>query len=114
MSLDDQMKAASGDLFRTKVPVTNQLHRDLLMRCSGARAIVEALRDAKSNLPGMVMAIAIAEAEAAKAQIDLSGKTYREAAKAGVDLTAVSAIYTTYGEDGRTLEMTIETEAPAE
>lgn len=114
MSIDADMKAAAeGDLFRTLVPVTNPRHRDLLMRNSGARSIVEALKAAKSNLPGMVMAIAIAEAEAAKDQIALSGMTYREAAKAGIDLTAVSAIYTSFAGDNRTIEMTVETEAPA-
>lgn len=101
----------SDDLFRKTYPVTNSRHRDQLMLTSGMRLVIDALKETESKLPGMVMAIAIAEGVAASEQVRLSGTIYREAAKAGADLSTVSAIYTEYAGDD--LVMIVESEAPA-
>jgi hypothetical protein len=80
---------SDGDLFRKRVPVTSAKHRDTLMFAAGMRTIVDALKDSQCVLPGMKLAIAIGEAALAKEQISIASHAYREAAKAGVDLSAV-------------------------
>lgn len=104
--------SGSNDLFRTVYPVVSAEHRDTLMMAAGMREIVEKLKASECVLPGMKMAIALAEAALAKEQVAICSHAYREAAKAGADLAAVSAIYTQ--SDGRGgIEMLVETEGPA-
>ena len=106
------MTTAKPDLFNKVVPVTNPRHRDQLMTLAGMQECIATLEEAKSALPGMVMAIALVKGLAAKEQVTLSGMVYREAAKAGADLSAVSAIYTRHDEKGD-LVMIVESETPA-
>lgn len=102
----------TDELFKKRFLVTSPKHRDALMIAGGMRIALEALKDSGSILPGMKMAIAIVESVLAKEQIGIAGYAYREAAKAGADLSAVAAIYTQHNDDGE-LEMLVESEGVA-
>ncbi len=105
----------ADDLFTRSVALTSRRHRDQIMLTGGMKILLEELKKVGSNLPGMKLAIAVAEGVMAKEQISLSGWAYREAAKAGCDLTRVSAIYTqpVKGSDDE-FELLVETEGAPE
>src|SRR5690606_17257341 len=102
------------DLFRKRYPVTDPRHRDQIMMLAGVKTVLEALRQSGSNLPGMVLATALAEGVAAKEQVTLSGMVYRAAARAGADMTRITAIYTEYDGDGLAMVLESETEQETE
>ena len=106
------MTETQADLFKKSYPITNPRHRDQLMQVAAIRAVIDALKAPQSSLPGMQMAIALAEKVEAEERVALAGLAYRAAAAAGVDLSTCTAIYTQFSANGRDLELLVESAEP--